>query len=191
GGDVGSGSGHLFPLLRAAGARRVVGIEPSARSAAIARREYPELELIEAPFLPSRLGREFDLAVAVMSFEHQIDLGAAFTAVRGLLLPGGTFLLVARDMAFHLSSHFRLPHQHIDMPHGAALVAPAYPRGTICDIVRPVEHYERAARAAGFALTERRAMTPTADLIASDARWTEVAGQALAHLFEFAADGEV
>jgi len=184
--DIGCGTGHLFPLLHAGGAGRVVGVEPSARSAAIARREYPELEVIEAPFQDLGLAREFDLAVAVMSFEHQPDLRAAFEAVGRLLAPGGVFLLVAGDMAFHLSPHFGLPHEHVVLPDGSVLVARTYPHGTICDIVRPPEHYERAGRDAGFALRRRLAMRPTSDLIASDARWAGLERQAIAHLFEFA-----
>jgi SAM-dependent methyltransferase len=184
--DIGCGTGHLYPLLVANGARRVVGVEPSSRSAAIARREFPGLDVVEAPFESGRFSPEFELAIAVMSFEHQPDLLGAFAAVRALLRPGGTFLLVAGDLEFHRSPHFGLPHEHVMLPDGAALVARTYPHGTICDIVRPAELYEIAGHAAGFSLRKRVALVPTSTLIEGDPRWRAFEGRALAHLFVFA-----
>ena len=39
--DIGCGTGHLYTLFHALGAARVVGLEPSRRMAAVARRLFP------------------------------------------------------------------------------------------------------------------------------------------------------
>ncbi len=188
--DVGCGTGYLYPRLREAGAARVTGIEPSAANAAAARRAFPGLELIEAPLQQVSLRGAFDLAVAVMSFEHQPDLADAFGRVHALLAPGGRFLLVTGDPEFHLTPRFGLGLESHPRPDGSLLVATTYPYGTLHDIVRPPGHYAEAGRRAGFARQRRLAVTPTADLIASDPRWRAFEGRAVGHLFVLSRDGD-
>ncbi len=180
--DIGCGTGHLHALLTQLGARRVVGLEPSARNAAIARREARGLEVIEGALQDAQFSQAFDLAVAVMSFEHQPDLPAAFRRVSHLLKPGGTFYLVAGDKEFHLAPRFGLRLETYEMPDGSAVVATGFAFGTIHDVVRPVAHYERAARDGGFAVVRRVALVPTVGLFAADPRWREFEGRPVAHL---------
>jgi SAM-dependent methyltransferase len=180
--DIGCGTGHLFVLFAELSARRVVGMEPAARSAAIARRDFPRLEVIEGRLEETQFVSEFDVAVAVMSFEHQPDLSVAFRKVRDLLKPGGTFLLVTADREFHVAPRFDLPLETYEMPDGSAVVATGYPYGTIHDVVRPLDHYESAARATGFTVLRREALFPTRELIEAEPRWAEFEGRPVAQL---------
>jgi len=186
--DIGCGTGHLYPLLHRLGARRVAGIEPAAANAAFARRAFPALEVIESPLQDVSLPDAFDLAIVVMSFEHQPDLAAAFRSVHRLLLPGGSFALIAGEPEFHLTPRFGLGIESHALADGSFLVATAYPYGTVHDIVRPPEHYVDAARAAAFAIRRRIAMAPTPELIESDPRWCPLELRTVAHLFVMTRD---
>jgi len=180
--DIGCGTGHLYSMFERLGAGRVVGLEPSERNAAIARRQFPGLEVVAGTLQDSDLGSPFDLAVAVMSFEHQPDLRAAFRRVASLLEPSGRFFLVAGDQAFHLTPRFGLILEAHAMPDGSTVVATRYPYGTLHDVIRPIEHHEHAARMAGFVVQRKRAMVPTRELLDVDSRWQAFEGRAVAHL---------
>ncbi len=180
--DIGCGTGHLYVLFEMLGARRAVGLEPSARNAAAARKEFPRLIVIETSLQGADLACEFDLAVAVMSFEHQPDLLEAFLRVARMLRPGGRFLLVVGDKEFHLTPRFDLSLEVHENPDGSAAVATGYPYGTLCDVVRPVLHYERAAQAAGFTVRSMIPLLPTHELIDTDTRWREFEARPVGHL---------
>lgn len=186
--DIGCGLGPLEPLLREFGARRVVGIEPSARSAAIARRSHPGMEVIESTLEDATPGGGFDLGVAVMSFEHQRDLPAAFRIVSQLLVPGGRFALIAGDPEFHRTPHLGLPVEARELPDGSLAVATTYPFGTIHDLVRSPEQILAAASVAGFAVERHVPLLPTALLIEDDPGWREIAGRPYGHLFILVAE---
>jgi SAM-dependent methyltransferase len=86
--DVGCGSGELLAALRADG-WRVSGVEPSARSAAIARSQHA-LDVTTAQFEEAVLpGREFDVVVLAAVLEHLHEPVAALVHARRLLAPGG------------------------------------------------------------------------------------------------------
>ena len=180
--DIGCGTGLLCALFDELGARRAVGLEPSARNAAAARRQFPELEIVEDSLQSAELSSRFDLAVAVMSFEHQPELGGAFRRVHDLLVPAGRFLLVVGDKPFHLTPRFGLGLEIHELPDGSALVATAYPFGTLHDVIRPVSHYLEAARAAGWNVLRTLPLVPTRELIETDAGWGAFEGRPLAHL---------
>ena len=181
--DIGCGLGPLEPLLRELGAQRVVGIEPSAQSAAIARRSHPAMEVIESPLETVTLDGGFDLAVAVMSFEHQPDLAAAFRNVSRLLVSGGRFALITGDPDFHRTPHLGLSVDARYLPDGSIAVATSYPFGTIHDLVRSPEQIVTAATGAGFVVERRIPLMPTPLLIEDDPGWREIADRPYGHLF--------
>jgi SAM-dependent methyltransferase len=184
--DIGCGTGHLFTLFAARGAGRVVGIEPAARSAEIARRNHPGLEVIGRTLIEATIDPGFDLAVAVMSFEHQPDLGSAFRRVAALLVTGGRFILISADPEFHATPRPGVEIETHPWPDGAVLVATRYPYGTIHDVVRPPAHLERAARTAGLVPVRATGLAPTAELMAAEPSWSAFADRAVARLAIFA-----
>ena len=86
--DVGCGSGELLEALRADG-WRVCGVEPSARSAEIARAQR-SLDVRAATFESADLHEQtFDVVVFAAALEHFHDPLFALTRARALLAPGG------------------------------------------------------------------------------------------------------
>ena len=86
--DIGCGSGELLEALRDDG-WRVSGVEPSARSAEIARTQRG-LDVQTAAFDDASLPESsYDVVVFAAALEHLHDPVAALTRARRLLTPGG------------------------------------------------------------------------------------------------------
>ncbi|MDQ3898618.1 MAG: class I SAM-dependent methyltransferase [Actinomycetota bacterium] len=94
--DVGTGEGQLGRVAAgAAGAGRVVGVDPSWAQLAEARRRAggPLYMRAEAVALPFRDGA-FDAVLACLVFEHIDGMDAAIAEVGRVLRPGGRFLFL-------------------------------------------------------------------------------------------------
>lgn len=82
--EVGCGEGRLAWTMSAAG-HRVVAIDPDAPEGSLFRRVTIEEFVASEPF---------DAAVATLSLHHIADLDAAVAKIAGLVVPGGTFVVV-------------------------------------------------------------------------------------------------
>lgn len=91
--DVGTGEGQVARLAAVAGARAVVGVDPTwaQLSEARARAGGPAYVRAEAACLPFGAGA-FDAVVACLVFEHIAAAEQAIAEVARVLAPGGLFL---------------------------------------------------------------------------------------------------
>jgi SAM-dependent methyltransferase len=134
--DVGCGSGDLLAALRADG-WRVSGVEPSARSAAIARAQRG-LDVQTATFDDALLpDGAFEAVVFAAVLEHLHDPLRALARARRLLAPGGL-------VAVLFQPRFDAPQAHLFGPRWVGL-----------DLPRHLYHFEpgtfaATARAAGL-----------------------------------------
>jgi SAM-dependent methyltransferase len=89
--EVGSGTGKATAMFAARGVR-VLGVEPSAEMAAVARRvcaAYDHVEIEEADFERwDPAGREFGLVFAAQAW-HWVDPEVGYTKAASILRPGG------------------------------------------------------------------------------------------------------
>lgn len=100
--DVGCGAGNVGPGLRAAGARRLTGVELVPAAAAAARERFDEvLEGAIEEALP-RLAGPFDTILCLDVLEHLADPRAVLAALRALAGPGAR-LKVSVPNARHVS----------------------------------------------------------------------------------------
>jgi 2-polyprenyl-3-methyl-5-hydroxy-6-metoxy-1,4-benzoquinol methylase len=102
--DVGCGAGGVGATLRAAGATRIVGIEPHAPSAARAREVLDEVHegTVEDVLARGDVTGPFDTIVAYDVLEHVVDPLPVVTALLPLAAPGGR-LHVSVPNARHVS----------------------------------------------------------------------------------------
>jgi len=100
--DVGCGAGAVGPGLRAAGARRLTGIELVPQAAALARAHYDEVVEGRVEDALVRLEGPFDTILCLDVLEHLVDPGAVLLALHDLAAPGGR-LQVSVPNARHLS----------------------------------------------------------------------------------------
>lgn len=132
----------------------MLGLEPSEENRKISHARHPHL-----PLLPYRLSDvvgdgTFDLAVAVMSFEHIVDLRAAFRSVERWLKPGGVFLLVCADDRYWRIPRFNYMMEEFSLPDGQTIVKLERPWGTVYDVVRSPDLLIRSAESSHFCCTE-------------------------------------
>ena|SRR3989338_2680004 len=76
--DIGSGIGQLFDMLKELGVSSVEGVEPSLKNVETSKKLYPTVEVFHGTLEQVEKSRLFDTAIAVMVFEHIIDLPSAF-----------------------------------------------------------------------------------------------------------------
>jgi SAM-dependent methyltransferase len=93
--DIGAGPGRLVAALNDAG-MRAAGIEPSRRSAALARQSGLPVERRD---LFEHADSNLDAAVIWHVLEHLDDPPAALVTVRGWLRPGGLLLVGVPNLA--------------------------------------------------------------------------------------------
>jgi SAM-dependent methyltransferase len=108
--EVGCGEGRLARTMSAAG-YRVVAIDPDAPEGSLFKRVTIE------EFVASEA---FDAAVATLSLHHIDDLDAAVAKIAGLVVPGGTFVVVefASDSFDEATAAWALKHVVPGNEHG-------------------------------------------------------------------------
>jgi ubiquinone/menaquinone biosynthesis C-methylase UbiE len=100
--EVGCGEGRLALSMAAAG-HRVVAIDPGAPLGPLFQPVTIEAFVASEPF---------DAAVATLSLHHIADLDAAVAKIAGLVIPGGTFVVVefASDRLDEATAAWALEH---------------------------------------------------------------------------------
>ena len=184
--DIGAGTGWLVARALEHGATKAVGVEPSASNVAQGKQDHPDVELLQATFESfDGKNQQFDEIVAVMSFPHIDDLGAAFSKIRSLLTADGEAIVIVPDYDyFQTPRHgYSIEQQSIDEESYA--IAVTRPSGTLADIVRKTSVYQRAAESAGLKLVEDKEMKPTENQIASAPKYATVKDKALTRLLVF------
>ena len=118
--DVGCNDGALMEALGRAGYTKVVGLEPNAIAAEIARKKGHKvytsfLDRKSADGIVAECGR-FDALYLRHVVEHVSDLGQFFAAVRTLLNPDGLLILELPDVeeGFALGSPAILWEEHVN-----------------------------------------------------------------------------
>jgi 2-polyprenyl-3-methyl-5-hydroxy-6-metoxy-1,4-benzoquinol methylase len=127
--DIGCGEGTLCAELRAAGWKRVTGVDASRARVARARRRHPDVSFHDSPLEEVDIPpRSLDKIVLDNVIEHLVDPLDAVHRLRALLAAGGRLVLITPNME---SGHFRLlgrrwtpelaPHTHIFLFTHAAM----------------------------------------------------------------------
>ncbi|HEX5615751.1 MAG TPA: class I SAM-dependent methyltransferase [Acidimicrobiia bacterium] len=91
--DIGTGDGQIARLVRADGAERVVGVDPTAAQLRAARERGGGVHYVRgsAEHVPAR-DASFDAVVACLVFEHLPDHVEPIREVARVLRPGGRFV---------------------------------------------------------------------------------------------------
>lgn len=160
--DIGAGTGWLLDVtLRKVGvAPSSLGIEPSFKNIAIAKRLYPHITMIQTTLQLYQPDRRFDIAVSVLSILHIYPLGAAFTKIAQLLSPKGIFIAIVPDYNFFRSKRKgRIPKiEELNNDECVTMIPREY--GIVADIVRKLEKYEVVAGQYNFSLMDHKPMPP-------------------------------
>ena len=169
--DIGSGVGQLFNWLRDKGTSEIVGIDPSLRNVQTSKDLYPWATTIQSTLSEffATNPQPFDIAMAVMVFEHIRDIKAAFYEASSLLVAGGQFYLIIGDKDFHICNDKEMRGSRFvsvevlqeledDAVETKTVRIDGDTGGTsvMYDIFRPIERVRGAAQEAGFELVHER-----------------------------------
>ncbi len=101
--DVGSGAGSWAPRLRAAGARELVALDPSADAIAIAGERYDHAVVgtVEETALEALGGERFDVIIVADVLEHLVDPWKVLQRLRMWAAPGALLAVSVPNMRFY------------------------------------------------------------------------------------------
>lgn len=180
--DIGSGTGHLTELLLERGAKTIYGVEPSKKNTAVSRKLYPQMHVIESSLENAQINTTFDVAIAMMVFEHIHDLNIAFGKINKLLKPNGTLYTVIGDKKYFTTERFDYNLKIEDIGNHESVVAAHRYFGLMHDIARPVSNYINAARKSNFKLLKRAPFVPTDRLMQIAPKYKQFKGKPLSHI---------
>lgn len=184
--DIGSGTGHLSTLFPKA--HKMVGLEPSKKNVEYSLRAHPQLEVINASLAEANITQDFDVAIAIMSFEHVLDLEEVFVKVHSFLRPGGLLCIMSYD--FEYAQMVRKGREPVVKPlgEGIAVMKAMHDFGELTDIIRTPQRVITDAKQQGFILQKQVPMIPSAELIAEEPSRKAFEGMALTQLYIFKKD---
>ena len=157
--DIGSGVGHLFPMLQELKTSNIEGLEPSKRNVEYSRNLYTNITIHEGTLQSFVSKKPFDIAICIMVFEHIENVKDAFSRIANIIKPGGSFYLIFGDKEFH--SFNNPPETEVDIQEiGDGVVATKTIRhrdgvdSVMYDIFRPVQLFISNAKESGFDLVK-------------------------------------
>jgi len=154
--DIGSGIGPLFPMLLELGASEVQGIEPSIRNAEYSRMLYPKVNIYNGTLETFKSEKKFHVVIAMLVFEHVLNLDAAFSCVSKAIKTEGMFYLICGNRDFYVLNRPGAQVDVQDLGNGAVATKTIRPIGPMYDIFRPLESIVLAAKNAGLILQKIR-----------------------------------
>lgn len=184
--EIGAGNGWILEEAKRAGAKSVLGIEPSVKNNELAKKARPEIKMVKTTLENfENHGKQFDTILSVMSISHMNNVGEAFIKINSLMNLNGEFLIITPDFEY-----FRIPRHDYnikmeDINSKEYAIAISRPSGTIADIVRKDEVYIRAAQNMGWKLAEQVPMLPTEAYIAKAPKFGKYKDRAICQLFRF------
>jgi len=180
--DIGSGVGHLFPMLLELGASRIEGLEPSKRNVEHSSGLYPSITIHQGTLRNFVTDKPFDVAICIMAFEHILDIKEAFSDVAKLIKSNGSFYLIFGDKDFHIFNN--PPKTEVDIQEiENGIVATKTIRhrdgdeSTMYDLFRPVEFFISNAKDAGFDMVKNIPL-----MVEQGSRWDFWANKPICHL---------
>ena len=162
--DIGSGVGHLFNMLFELGAKEIVGIEPSKRNVEESKKLHPNVGVHNATleeYNPD--GKQFDIVISIMVFEHILDIKKAFGLISDFLKHGSKLYLIVGDKEFHVQSRPDLEVDVQKISDDVTATKTIRPNGTMYDIFRSLDLYIQTANESGLKLVGNFELGPTVE----------------------------
>jgi SAM-dependent methyltransferase len=182
--DVGTGEGQIARLAVQRGARRVVGVDPTAAQVREARRraQGPSYARAGAAALPFPAA-SFDAVVACLVFEHIDDVDGAIGEVARVLRPGGLFLFFLNHPLLQTPNSGWIDDQILDPPEQYWRIGPYLVEDKTIEEVekdvfipfihRPLHRYVNALIDNGLSLTRMEEPAPPPGFLAQAREYAE------------------
>lgn len=184
--DVGCGEGQVARLAARIGARRVVGVDPSAAQVgeAVNRGGGAVYAKAGAARLPVRTA-SFDAVVACLVFEHIEEVDEAISEVARALRRGGRFVFFLNHPLLQTPSSGWIDDQILDPPEQYWRIGPYLVEDNSVEEVekdvfipfihRPLSRYVNALTAAGLSIVHMDEPAPPPGFLAKAAEYAAAA----------------
>jgi SAM-dependent methyltransferase len=184
--DLGCGEGQIARLVRAEGAPRVVGVDPSVAQIAEAGRRgggvaYARASAVDLPLASG----SFDAVVTCLVLEHLADLDGALDEVARVLRRGGRFVMFVNHPLFQTPGSGWIDDQVLDPPEQYWRVGPYLPEAVSVEEVdtgvrlpffhRPLGRYVNALADRGLHLDRMVEPPPPPGFLAGAAEYAGAA----------------
>ena len=181
--DIGSGSGAFFDFYQELGGLKVKGIEPSKSNFQVSRNLFPDVEVINAGLMETKLEEEFDAAFAIMVFEHLNDVQGAYTKIRSFLKDGGLLYVIFQDLDYLKDSRYSNPVDFEEVgDETTAVRVQSRSFGTVYDLLRKPDYYIKVAQQAGFIIEKHTPLLPSEKLCQEIPKYNSLKDIAFRHL---------
>lgn len=184
--DVGCGTGWLVAECQNLRATYAVGIDPSVRNTEMSLDQHPTLDIRNISLQDFPEEAQFDLITAVMVLEHMPDLYQTFVKLRKLATQIGRIVAVVADANYFLKARggYTIRKENFDQVTVATEITRPH-MGTVCEIIRPLQHYTDAATRAGLFQALVKPLVPNEQLTADAPRFKVSSDDAIMHLLSF------
>ena len=178
--DIGCGTGWLMHLLKENGAKSVEGIEPSHKNVAYAGDNGFEIYHCDLDSFSE--DKRYDLLIYVMTFGHINNIDSSFEKMARLVRDGGGVQLIVPAYDYFKRERDGCKVEFEELNPEEYVVQVTREQGTIAEIVRKVEFYERAAERVGLTVEDSIPMVPTDSLMRDSPRHATFKGQPITYL---------
>lgn len=184
--DIGAGTGWMTELIRATGAKSVIGIDPSKKNIKIAKKYYPNISILNTTLEEFIIKNQYDIAILNMSISHMKSLDNVFAKLKLLIRNNGEVFITIPDYDYFKKSKWENNLQLEQINNKEYVVsAKRTSGGIIADVVRKIDSYIIAAQHNNFLLLEKVAMPPTELLMQQINKYKEFKNQPITHLLRF------
>lgn len=183
--DIGSGAGWLLEEMHNAGARSVLGIEPSQKNVDLANEHHPEFTTICTTLEGFSTKEVFDVVTSIHVMVHIADLDEVMKKIAELLRENGDFFLIIPDFEYARMERHGYEMNIDNVGEDEYIVSTKRPNGVITDIIRKPEVYVVIAQNEGLFLVDRKDILPVENFLEANNAGEEFRNIPLATFLRF------
>jgi|GEM_PF-6627669 len=174
--DVGSGQGRFIPLWKHLSARGIQAVDPSKHHVQMSRKIFPDVPVFKGTLAEFHNDEKFDVATAIMVFEHFEDAVEPLRQLKDLVKPGGRVIVVSNALEYTLTPNYYYKMETEQRDDGSIRATVHTPHGTLNDILRPAQAFISAADQVGFSKIEHFDLLANDKLISEAPRYAPYRG---------------
>lgn len=181
--DIGSGQGRFIPLWKHLGAKEIMAIDPSKHHVEMSQKMFPDVQIFKSTLAEFHTEDKFDVATAIMVFEHFENTVESLQQLKNLVRPDGRIIVVSNSLEYTLTPNYYYKMETENREDGSVRATVHTPHGTLNDILRPTSVFLEAAKQVGFSKIEHFDLQANDKLIAEAPRYEAYRGVPVRQLF--------
>jgi 2-polyprenyl-3-methyl-5-hydroxy-6-metoxy-1,4-benzoquinol methylase len=163
--DLGCGTGWLVKEIEKAGAKRVIGIDPSIKNITIGKHLFPKSKIYQHNIESFPVKEKFDIVVSSMVFCHISNVELALQKLYHMLTKTGRLQIIVPGYEYFKSKSKITSFESVELTAEEYVVKTERREGSMCDIVRTVSWYLKKMEQNEFQITLVKSITSSKKLL--------------------------